>query len=644
MIPLYLKELRTLVPLQILLILTNSGDVLYRPLVERLDEQAWTDISSYIEPGEGAALGVGLMILALLVAFSLLPREHEERTIEFLYSLPVSRWRIFLAKAAAGATVLVVGCVVLQVTDGLLQSPNRQSYLGEQWRLGLAAQMALLQSAFALCVLCHGLLLSFWRRLGLIPYAIAGWIILSLERVSPSFAPLNMMNLLALEYEGRRLVMPWDELALHGAVALAAFFAAFALWMGRGEWFTALWERLRRRAWGKLSLGCATVMVVVAFTGLVLSLWGGEEMDRLDEPGQAPPERSFQRATATTERFEFTYPDNLRGRAQVLIAEADRLHERLRARLGAEEGDRVVVDLTEQSPHHEGITAWTTMRVGLVGEPDDARLRRIFVHELVHAFQFQLTDRRLADNGRAVRFFAEGSAEYYAQELVPDAQARRALRRTAVASWRRHQVRFQTLADDVELTARLDPLLVYTLGESWTAALVEACGPEAPGRVLRAIGRSGAPRDLAPPAFWRDTMQAAECDLEQVLGVWEGLLAEEAEAEADFLEALPRLGGGVVGSDGSMVRVLATLDRPPRSADDGYLLRARDDPSVGVHGLRSFQGRTLPGDGRQVEFEVPRSLTRGERFQVQLGVKFDPHSWAYFEPWQDLEVPPRGSR
>ena len=62
MTALYRKELRTLLPLQILMILSHSGDVLYRPLTQRLDEKAWTDISSYIEPGEGSEYGISILV------------------------------------------------------------------------------------------------------------------------------------------------------------------------------------------------------------------------------------------------------------------------------------------------------------------------------------------------------------------------------------------------------------------------------------------------------------------------------------------------------------------------------------------------------------------------------------------------------
>lgn len=643
---LYLKELRALLPLQILMILANSADFFYRPLTQRLDEKAWTDISSYISQGEGADFGVSLVVFSLLIAYSLFPREHDEGTIDFLYSLPVTRRAIFVAKVAAGWTVLLTGCVVLQLSDFTLQSQNPQSFVGQQWRLDVAASVVLLQGAFAGIVLCHGLVLSFFRRFGLIPYAMIGWVVISLERVSPTFAYLNVMNILTLEYDGPRVAIPWLELGLHVALAAVCVALAYVLWMGRAEWATAVWSRAQKATLGRAALGCGTVLVVIGFFILAVIVAAGDDDGAgafdPDDDGLQPV--TFSVDTAETERFDFTYPSNLREKALALIRSADGLHEGLRQRLGADKGARVIVDLTEQSPHHEGITAWTKMRVGLIAALDEAHLRHIFVHELVHAFQFQESERRLGDNARSTRLFAEGSAEYLAFELVPNVSQRRASRQVTLAAWSRHRIRFEVLADDDALRERFDPHLVYPMGESWTAALVEACGATAPGRVLRSMGRDEAPQDLPPMAFWQDTLQAADCDLEEVIGTWERMMIEGVEAEAEFLAALPRLGGGVASADPDEVVLLATLDRAPLSSElypeVQYYLRVRDNPGVDDSGIRAFTGDVLSvGEGRRIEFRVPRDYFHGQRFQFQLGLRFDPRCWAYFEPWQFADVP-----
>src|SRR5690606_1864475 len=145
-----------------------------------------------------------------------------------------------------------------------------------------------------------------------------------------------------------------------------------------------------------------------------------------------------------TERYRLTVPSALSARAAPLIADADRLHEAVRVRLGADVGPVLVADLTDTSSEHLGLTSWTTLRVALAGARDPAQLRRTFTHETAHAFQHRLTDGRGA--GRATRFFMEGSAEHLAQAGVPDPEELDRVRLVAAATWTRHRMRFEDLA------------------------------------------------------------------------------------------------------------------------------------------------------------------------------------------------------
>jgi hypothetical protein len=471
--------------------------------------------------------------------------------------------------------------------------------------------------------------------------------VISLAELEPSLSWLNYTTLMSLEYDGQVALVPWGPMLAHLAGAVVALVGAYLLWMGAAERFALWWERLGQVTGGRVAMGCATAIVVVVFGSLAITLMVASAGDGIipEDPEEVsgPAELDPRTARWETDRFVFTYPLAQQERVRRVFIGADLTHEQLRQRLGASVGAKVVVDLTEESAHHQGITAWTSIRVGMAGQSDDRQLYKIFVHELAHAFQFQESRRKLVDNARAVRFFAEGSAEYEANELVPDEELRRMARRTALAAWTRHRIRFDELADDDRLRADHDTLLVYTLGETWTAALVEACGADAPGRIWRAMGRDQAPRDLEPIPFWQDTLRVAECDSEGVLARWESM-TEWAAQEREFLDLLPRLGGGVAGSDGRMVTILATLDRAPLPADRfpevRYQLRVRSDPGVADTQLRSFYGRVLPeGDGRRIEFLVPRSALVGRRFQLQFGIRYHPEVWGFFERWQWAERP-----
>jgi len=73
------------------------------------------------------------------------------------------------------------------------------------------------------------------------------------------------------------------------------------------------------------------------------------------------------------------------------------------------------------------------------------------------------------------------------------------------------------LIDESSFSQRFDPELHYSLGDMWTAALVDTCGESILGDILRAAGRDGAPLGLPATLFWRDTMREVRCELDTVL-------------------------------------------------------------------------------------------------------------------------------
>jgi hypothetical protein len=630
------KELRALLPLGILIFVIMAGiDLVYQPLTERVDELGWLGVNSDISAGKGGDHAFVLLVLGLLVAYSALPREHDEKTIEFLYSLPISRWQIFAGKLAAGAIVLWLGVAAEQLMNLVLLKSNPQSFSGGQWSARTAASYALLECAYVFIVLCYGLLLSFTRKFGLIALAFVGWALLFLEERAPELAYLNVTNLLTVEYYGLDIVIPWGELGLHLGLACAALGLAYALWMGPAQRLHEAYVQVHAGQ-GKAAIGCCGTLLVsgIVFAFFVYVVATNTD---LDDANVDVHYVSWETVDAETEHYKFRYPTNLRGRALPLIAGADAAYEEVRAYLGGTNREPIVVDLTEVSGDHAGIAAWQKIRMGLVGDDiTDAYLMRVFKHETTHAFQFQESDRRMGANGVATRFFAEGSAEFVALALDPDPEKLRYPRQIAIAVYTRQRIRFEDLCNGATFNVRHDTNQVYALGETWTAALVRAHGTEAVGKVLRAMAREDAPRDLAPLEFWQDTLQAAGCNLEQTLSAWEQLMKEIARDEAEFLEALPNMGGGVSAFDEDTLTLLATLDRDPIPGVT-YRVRIRDDAGATDTEIQTEKGELI-GD-RQVVFVLFRDDLRGRTFQYQFGQHTGKDAWPYFEEWQTATVP-----
>jgi ABC-type transport system involved in multi-copper enzyme maturation permease subunit len=621
-IALYRKEIRALLPFAALCSLM-SADIFTRPFTERLDEQTWVGIASYLEGSDGG-FGYFISIFATIVAYVAFPREHDERTIELLYSLPVHRVQIFAAKVFAGLTTVWFGLVVLTITDGAQSAFNPTSISGHQWRLDLALVLLALQASLSAVVYAHALLASVFRLFGVIPYILALFFIATLDDSFPPLAWLDPTSIMTLQYEGRDLVVPWSALIGHGILALGALALAYAAWMGPADRISRVLEGARDGVVSKALLGCGAALAI-GFLGLVaaavmLGLEDGEEQTDLG---------AFEIARRSTDRYLFTYPTSHVDRALALIEAADPIHEAIRMRLRADRGPQLVVDLTEVSGEHLGIAAWTQLRVGIVAEPDPIQCRRTFAHESVHAFQHRLTETRADD--RATRSFIEGSAEYLAYEIVPGEAERAHARMIAAASWERHRMTLDDLIDDDRLRARFDTALVYSLGEVWTAAIVETHGEQMIGDLLRAFGRSDAPRDLGPRAVWEDTLRAAGGDLPSVENTFGRLLREIANTERARIDALPRMGGAVAGRDGGDVRIALELDRdPPPGAL--YYVRIRLGPESEDTEASAIEGWIRAP--RRVEFRVPSYAIPGRRFQIMFAMRLGDEGWTWSETWQ----------
>lgn len=652
MIALYRKELRSLLPMFALSAFLVSGDLIGRPLTERLDEDAFSDVAG-IAAGEGTFLAFILSILSFMMAYASLPREHDEGTIELLYALPITRRGIYLAKSLAGLTMLWLTCALGQITNALIVAWNPSSFEGSQLDLRLASTAALLHGLVATVMYGHGLLASFFRRFGLLPYAMLAYVLVVLTEVAPELAWLDPLRIARCEYVGARLEVPWVDAAFHLGLGGLAAMLGYVLWMGSMDGLRGLFAR--RSTLFTVGFGCATAFL--AFVGFfVMGFWA------VSEYGSTPPEDprvareaegvTFQTSEARTAHYVFVYPDNLHESAMQLVTRSDRVLEALTHEVGETRVPAVTVDLAEVSQHHEGITAGARIRMGLTDQ-DGWRLVHVLAHESAHVLQGTVSGLRLMENGDTTRFFVEGGAEWLAfeactgtssvmteDELAQERELRAASRLVAVTSWERQQVRFDDLVDNTRFVERWDTALAYPLGETLGEALARACGPRAYGDVVRAFTRDDLPQDAQHDVLFRHVLGTIGCDYEHVGAAWDALMSETAAAERARIDAIPRLSGGVIGYDERDLVVEATLDRAPL-AHEHYLLRIRADAATPDTEVRAVQGQIVQGSApRRVRFRVPSSAIRGLRFEMILSVVVDERAFPASEAWQGAAVPP----
>lgn len=654
MIALYRKELRSLLPMMALSVFLVSGDVIGRPLTERLDEDTFSSVAG-LEPGEGAFLGFLISILAFMMAYASLPREHDEGTIEFLYALPITRRGIYVAKALAGITMLWVTCVIGQVTNALIVVWNPQSFGGEQLDLRLAATAAFLHGIVATVLYGHGLFASFFRRFGLLPYALVAYVLIVVTEVAPEMAWLNPLLIARAEYVGATLVVPWADIAFHLGIAGLTAMVAYVLWMGTLDSIRNFFAQ--RSTLFTVGFGCMTA--ALGFVGFfVMGFWA------IREYGDTPPEDprvaheaegvTFQTSEARTAHYVFVYPDNLHDRAMELVTRSDRVLEEVTRVVGERRVPAVTVDLAEVSGHHEGITAGARIRMGLVDQ-DPWRLVHVLAHESAHVLQGTSSQLRLMENGDTTRFFVEGGAEWVAfstclgpntvmteDELVQERELRASSRLVAATNWERMQIRFDDLVDNTHFVARWDTTLAYPLGETFSEAIARACGPDAYGNVMRGFASPDLPQDATHEVLFRHVLSSIGCDYESVGAAWDQLLTDTAAAERARIDAIPRLSGGVIGYEGDFVIVEATLDRAPLPTEH-YVLRMRADSATSDTEVRAVEGTIVEGSApRRVRFAIPTNTIRGLRFEILFSVVVDERAFPVSEAWQGAALPPPG--
>lgn len=648
------KEIGALLPLGLLGFALISGDLISRPLTERIDENTYDHVAG-IGPGEGGFLAFIFWVLGFFVAYAAFPREHDEKTIEFLYAMPVRRSSIFFSKALAGALVLTGCAVVGQCTNYVLQVLDPNSIDGDQFQLGLVARVAALHTTVAVVLYAHGLFASIFRMFGVLPYTLLWFALMLIQELVPSLAWLNPAAIVSFEYVGATLVIPWWPIAFHAGLALVMLVLAYVGWMGPAD-------RLRETFAGRstlaiLSFGGGVFTVLGCGFGMMIYWVAATYSDRPPPPDPTAPtpvvERDFGTSEARSEHYAFVYPGGLEQPVLLLLGRSDRVLGTAGAIVGAERLPFITVDLAEESGHHEGIAAGTRIRMGASGQTD-WRLLHILAHESAHVLQSEVSRRYLMDHGGTTRFLIEGGAEWVAFETLSegrlagvitddeqreDAELRRFSRIVATLAWERHRIRVEDSFDDGGFRARWDTTLAYPYGETFAEAIARACGDAAVGATFRTFGRDGAPQNAVGETLFRDAFASVGCDYEAVLAAHDALMTETAEAERATLDTVPRMSGGVVGMEGNDVVLEATLDRAPL-ATELYMVRVRNDAGAPDTEVRGFHGEIVEGSSpRRVRFHVPRLAILGARFDFLFSMDVDPRAFPYSEEWQSASTP-----
>jgi ABC-type transport system involved in multi-copper enzyme maturation permease subunit len=628
------KEFRQLLPISILLILFFTVQLVESPISGRLDEESWSSVTGYLMPGTQGFIGISLIIFCLMTAYALFPREHDDKTIEYLYSLPVSRKVVFLSKFSVALIILCGALLLGCITEWFLQLFNNQPYSGDQFDIKTAVTAYLLLSVFICVMLSYGVLLSFFRRFGLLLLGMV-WVLISTFKDKLTFLEyLNIFQLVTMEYHGQTLLIPWKLLFINTGMGIISLIIAGFLWGAPAEQFSMWYHNFFKKRIGAI-IGILSLIAIFIFFGCIFNSLMKDEVAKNYLKEQYV---SFQTATFSTDHYQITYPQNLRETAYEIISRADEVYTKVREFISAKDSDAITVDLTEQSNEHAGIAALYKIRmdIGKTSKLED-RLR-VFAHETTHVFAILESNKKMYDYSYSTHFFSEGLADYVSYVLFPDSEKLDAQNLMAVASWKRFKITFDDMADMTSFKKRYSEHLFYALGHLWVKAISDTYGDKAVSDILRSLGRKGAPTNLSSNLLWQDTLQAMNCDQEKVNMAWLKLLTDLSVKYDKKIEALPRIRGGVVDKDKGEIILSAVPDRDTQSQDLIYVVRYRKNSEVEEDDTYMIFGEIQPDKKPlEIRFRIPSGNLVGRRFEYQFGYIFNKETFPYFEEWQSGE-------
>ena len=650
MIRLIAKECRQLLPIGCLWMAVLALGYAVQFFIERVDEEtfgSWCEV--YCDYNSDATVAIISIVFALVTAYSLFPREHDDATIDFLRALPVSRGRLFAAKVLAAWLLLCFITGFSYAIDALLLSTNPESIGGTfYWQVWVTLLWR--DCLFALIILSHGVLLSWFRTLGLIIYGLYLVGLMWAESYLGTSGDWSIFSLLSNEYFGSTLIVNSRALMIHTAVALLLFYVAYLLWSRTDS--SASGVQRSSRAIRVFNV----IFTISGFSVLALLLF-----DRVERSTSGDQVGSLN--VLVTDYYRFVYDSGREDVARYIADHADDDFEQLGAILGVEELPRVRVDLSASNQHAAGLAKWKNILMDLDSFQDDISQRRVLSHESAHVLQSVESDRALAANHAASKFFIEGMAQYVSFVVVPETERRSSNWELASVSWQRQKIRFDDLIDSQGFAERFDAELHYSLGDLWTKAFVDECGVSVLGDFIRATGRKEALRDLPAALFWRDTTQNIECDLDTVNVTWRQQMSalyeqvdqakypvfkdivvtrEDATGQIIISAALESFSSAESEAGNASQPDPATSATNTLNNALDYQLPERFVVRVGAIASQLgggidpvYRGKvTGSGDALRIEFVVPSHAIQGTRFRYQLGFAPAVDSRNYYERWR----------
>ncbi|MEM7390775.1 MAG: hypothetical protein AAF492_00385, partial [Verrucomicrobiota bacterium] len=442
------KEAWQLLPYLSLMLLLGLLTIVFNGLTEYLDQLPY----GYLwptDPLENSMYNILHFFLAFTLGLGLLIREVDQKTIEFLDTLPISRTGQFGIKAIMGMLVLSLYPALewwISILDFKL---NRNSVFTSMPHQALFFQF-FVSNCQMFCFFAFGLLLSFMRRFAWIMAGILLGILFWVERYEPAWKVFNPFRLFPLLLEGEAIKPAWKTIGSSLGLGLVGLVGAWALFQPRDGRWSQFYQRMKETRWGAGLLALTSVAIGIGGFAAFMMVFedAAEESAAALEAGVYFPEAG--RSRAENEFYLFSFPSSHKEQALELLDASPEIARRVALFFGRKQevDPPITVDMTDSLDRgHAGLAFWNRVRIdaGYLNDLDEAKA--ILAHETVHVLIDRISDRKLEPLFNSIKVFHEGLASWIEYRLYRSDKALKAFRLQVAVYHARQQVRFKEFVD-----------------------------------------------------------------------------------------------------------------------------------------------------------------------------------------------------
>jgi ABC-type transport system involved in multi-copper enzyme maturation permease subunit len=512
-------------------------------------------------------------VIAFAVGTGLLMREIDDGTLTFLDGLPLTRAHIFVAKAIAACTVLLIYPLGYLGLLSMLHLLGRGSLNHEMHPALIATQSALLVLLTCGGLTC-GLLLGFLRSLSWMALALMAIAVKLLSTKWPVYSVLNPAEALTIHPVGVHVHLSVESIAVQSAAVLIFGLPAYWLFnmsgMGRRRQFQLQLSRPLISALVTAATGAALLGAVFIYTKSGAQRQAPQSSESAVDSAQFTPTAGGH---ARTLHYTFSYPAQQSEPVEVLLLHADEVFGNVAKQLDIDGGPAIDVDLSGSEDNTEGTAFFDRIRM-IANGPEPLA---VLAHETTHVFAERLAGGDRERELGKMEAFNEGLAHWVEKMLSSGRGISDVDKLQAAIISRRHMVSARQLTDMTALSREVDRNLQYPLGAALIDVLVKRHGTDAPKRILLTIGRADFPRDLKGTELWQAAFQLSGIDLAAVFDDYTRRLKEWEDVNSALIDDLPRPRGSLVRK-GELVGVsLRTDTQLPEDSSLVVRFRPRDD-------------------------------------------------------------------